>query len=349
MKEKFLNFATLSLGILSGGILIFVAVKYVLPVLSPFIIAWLVATVTRKPAKRLSESLKIPERVLRLMMSLFITFIAILAIGTALWQVTSAVWRFLSDIGEGNRLYELLMSLLSPERPILGDILPEELALKIGETLGSFLTTLLSSLASGVTAIAGAIPQVFLFIVVTLISLVYFALDYDRIGGFISSLLPKKASGAFSRVADGTLSVLGKYLRSYSLILIITYVTVFIGFMLLRVEHALVIAIFVALLDILPVIGVGTVLVPWSIFELASGNRFLGIGLLVLFVVNAVIRQLAEPKIVGKNLNLHPIITLIMLYVGYALFGFAGLLLLPILSVVIGVLLNDDNSTAQVG
>ena len=140
------------------------------------------------------------------------------------------------------------------------------------------------------------------------------------------------------------ITILKKYILSYSLIMLITYLTLLGGFLLLGVDHAPIIALFIAALDILPILGVGTVLVPWSIFELVMGNRFLGIGLIILFVVNAIIRQLTEPKIVGKSLNMHPIITLMMIYVGYALFGFLGMIILPIISVILGSILKQDNS-----
>ena len=101
----------------------------------------------------------------------------------------------------------------------------------------------------------------------------------------------------------------------------------------------------IALLDLLPVIGVGTVLIPWGIFALATGNKILGIGLILLFVANTVIRQFAEPRIVGKSLNLHPLITLMAIYIGYALFGFIGVFILPVIAVSISAMLNGNNTT----
>ena len=89
----------------------------------------------------------------------------------------------------------------------------------------------------------------------------------------------------------------------------------------------------------------GTVLVPWAVIEISVGGRLLGIGLLVLFVVNTLIRQLIEPRIVGKNLDIHPILTLIMLYVGYSLFGVIGLILLPVIAVSISAALRKDDAT----
>ena len=344
MKEKIINYSIICVGTLSLGILLFAFIKYIFPVILPFVISWLVAGFTVKPAKKLSDGIKVPERIIRLMMSLFITLTAFTLVAFILWQMTNAVWRFLADLGEENRLYDFLSSVASMEIPILGDKIPQELTEKIGDAIGSAISSVFSALAGGVTSVVSAVPQVFFVLLVTIISLVYFALDYDRITRFIKSLLPNKAVSALSNFRDGIFSVIKKYTLSYSLILLITFVTIFTGFLLLGVEHAFVISILVAFLDILPVIGVGTVLIPWSIFEIAMGNKSLGIGLLVLFIANSIIRQFSEPKIVGKSLDLHPIVTLILLYVGYALFGVAGLILLPVLAVSIGVALKGDNS-----
>ena len=150
-----------------------------------------------------------------------------------------------------------------------------------------------------------------------------------------------------SDIRHGLISVMGKYIRSYGLILLITYCIIFIGLSLLRVEHSPIIALLIAFLDILPVIGVGTVLVPGSVISLALGNKFLGIGLILLFVVNAVLRQLIEPKIVGKSLNLHPLVSLAAIYLGYAIFGFMGLFILPLVAVAVSAVLKD-NSTAKI-
>ena len=133
-----------------------------------------------------------------------------------------------------------------------------------------------------------------------------------------------------------------KYLRSYFLIMLITFAVMLVGFLLLRVDYAFLFAIIVAVLDLLPIVGVGTVLVPASVFCFLSGNKALAIGLVVLFVVNEVVRQLAEPRILGKHLGIHPLLTLAAMYIGYSFFGFAGLFLLPLLVVLVGIY--EDNS-----
>ena len=128
-------------------------------------------------------------------------------------------------------------------------------------------------------------------------------------------------------------------MRSYFLIMLITFSVMLLGFIILRVKYALLMALVVALLDMLPVIGIGTVLIPWSIWCFLADNAALGIGLLILFGAAEIIRQVAEPRIVGNSLGIHPIVTLILLYGSYSIFGIFGLVLIPIFAIVIKTLI----------
>lgn len=345
MKEKISHLALISVGLLSSVILLFIVVEYLLPVILPFIIAWLIAALTVAPARRMASKGKIPERVLRLMLALFFTFAIVTVAGIIIWQVIQSTMRFVSDLGTGNRFYDIIMALFSYEIPFITNKIPEEITAGIKTIIGNALSSVFSALANFATSFAAVLPRIFFVLLVTLISLVYFSLDYDRISAFVKSVLPEKIVSGISALKKGIFMVIGKYLLSYSLILLITFSLMFFGFTILRVEHALLVAFFVALLDILPVIGVGTVLIPWSIIELTVGHNTLGISLIVLFVVNAIVRQLVEPKIVGKNLNIHPLVTLVLLYVGYSLFGLLGLIMLPVVAVSISAVLKSNSAT----
>ena len=347
MKDKISRYAIISVGILSSVILLVIFADYILPVISPFLIAGLIAMLTVSPARRLAERIKAPPKVIRLIMSVLVTLIFFSLTAFLVWRVSTAAWRFLVDFGEGNRLYDMLSALLSKEVPIFGELFPPELAARISDAVGELISVALTGLGEGITSLVAGVPRLLFFLLVTLISLVYFSLDYDRIVAFTGSVLPDKVILALRKAKTSVITVIKKYVLSDLLILLITYFTVLAGLWLLRVDHAPVIALFIALLDLLPVIGVGTVLVPWGIFALATGNKFLGIGLILLFVVNTVIRQFTEPRIVGKNLNLHPLITLMAIYIGYALFGFIGVFILPVIAVSISSMLNRDN-TAEI-
>ena len=348
MKEKLSAISLYSIGILSAIILFVLGIKYLIPLISPFLIAWIIVGITHSPAEKLSLGIRVPSRILRLMMSLFITAIAVFSLVVLIWQASSFALDFLTDFAESDRLNGLLSSLFSPQLPIVGEMISDDISTKLSSAVGNMITSALSSLAEGIASLVTALPQGFLFLLVTLISLVYFSLDYDRISDFIKSMLPKKIVSAIEGIKSKSIGMLGKYLRSYSLIIFVTYMILLIGFLILRIKNALFVALFVSVLDILPIIGVGTLLIPWGILEIAIGNKFVGIGLIILFLVNAIVRQFLEPKIIGKSLNIHPIATLIMIYIGYSLFGIMGLIILPAIAIVLSIVLGG-NKTAKIG
>ena len=106
----------------------------------------------------------------------------------------------------------------------------------------------------------------------------------------------------------------------------------FIGLLILGVEYAFLLALLVAIADLLPVIGVGTVMVPWSVILLLGRNFYLGFGILILYLAIELMRQITEPKLVGKSLGLHPLLMLFSTYAGFYLFGLLGMILAPILT-----------------
>lgn len=345
MKEKLSNLALISVGILSLVLLIFGTVEYILPPVMPFIIAWLIASATLPLAKRLKKAIHLPERALRLISSLTIGLFFLVGTGFLLWRLSLSLWHFLIDTSENNRLYELIGALLSDRSGRIGRMIPEQLVSYVKDGVESLISFGISTLPRIIGAVMSVMPRLFLFLIVTLISIAYFSFDYDRIWGFLEGNLPRRVTELLERIRLGTVRVIKKYILSYSLLMLITYFILLVGFSLLSVEHGAMVALFIAILDILPVLGVGTVLIPWSIFEIALGDRLLGFGLLVLFIVNALIRQILEPSIVGRGLDIHPLVTLMLFYVGFSLFGIAGMLLLPIAAVCIISILKEKDRT----
>jgi sporulation integral membrane protein YtvI len=128
---------------------------------------------------------------------------------------------------------------------------------------------------------------------------------------------------------------LSGYLKAYLLIMLITFFEVFIGLSILKVNYAFILAIVIAIVDILPVLGTGAVLVPWAILAFIGGNAPLGIGLIVLYGVTLIARQIIEPRIIGSTLGLHPLMTLASVYIGLKLLGLAGIFIGPILALLL--------------
>ena len=143
------------------------------------------------------------------------------------------------------------------------------------------------------------------------------------------------------RLRGRVFKVAGKYLRSYALILLITFGELSLGLVLLGVDNAVLIAFCIALFDILPVAGTGGIMIPWAIFSLIGGDWGFAVGLVVIWAVITIVRNIIEPKIVGRQVGLHPLLALIAMFVGTKLFGLVGLFLLPLTLAIVLPLLRE--------
>ena len=151
---------------------------------------------------------------------------------------------------------------------------------------------------------------------------------------------PKKWIRNASAVIRGIFSTIGSYLKVYSKLLLLTFTELFLAFSILRaigfpLENLLLLSLSIAIVDILPVLGVGTVLIPWAIWQFITGDISFGIALTILYLITLTVRQTIEPKLVSKQLGVHPIITLFAMYAGFKIFGFIGLIFGPIILMVL--------------
>jgi predicted PurR-regulated permease PerM len=129
---------------------------------------------------------------------------------------------------------------------------------------------------------------------------------------------------------------------SYVLISVICFIELGIGFFILDIRDAWFIALIIAIFDVFPIVGSGGILVPWGVIALIMGDPVRGIGLMVLWGVIVVVRQVVEPKIVGSQIGLHPLVTIVSMYIGLELMGGLGLIMAPIY-IIVCKKLNEEN------
>ena len=152
--------------------------------------------------------------------------------------------------------------------------------------------------------------------------------------------MPKKWLEKISHIVNDLFTALGGYIKAECIMMSITCFELFIFFTFYKIEYALILAIVIAIIDALPILGTGTVLIPWALFNLITGNYRMAIYLIILYLFVTVVRQLIEPKIVGTHIGIYPLLTLAAMYTGVQLIGVFGLIVGPIVLIIIKSILS---------
>ena len=334
-------FAHLLLCIGGGAVLLYVFLKFGVKIILPFAIGWAVALLISPVAKKLAGKSKRGERiwsvVLLLALLSLIIFLVVIASNRLFREARQLLVRL--SAGEFSSVTEKIGDLIKKLTERFPGASDDGGFFDFSEEI---ITNLVSSALSGVSAVltgilsstVRGIPSFLLFVFVTVISSFYFCFDISVFHGFVKKILPSKMAAALPDTKRRVLSVAGRYFRAYVLILLITFCQLFLGFGIMRISYSFLLALVISFVDILPVLGVGSVLIPWAVFSFLSGRLNFGIGLLVIYGCVTVVRQIAEPKIVGGSIGLHPLATLASMYAGLKLLGVAGILIGPVAAIV---------------
>ena len=323
--------------------LAYAVLKYALPFLMPFLVAFLIAFILKPVINWVTQKTKLgrkPVSVLLLIAFYVLAAALITVLGTRLVIFCRDIFYALPQVYDTvvapalNSLQDTLENWVMALNPTLTDFV-ESAGNSLSSSLSSMVTAISTGALSAVTNVAGSVPSFLVKFIITIVASFFFVSDYYAITSFLARQLPQKARDMLFKVKEKGVDVIFKFGRAYAILLSITFVELLIGFSLLRVDYALLIALLTAIVDILPVLGTGTVLIPWAAAMLILGNFPLGIGLLILYAIITVVRQLLEPRVVGKQIGLYPLVTLVCMFVGTYLFGFVGLFGLPIIATVL--------------
>lgn len=316
--------------------LIFLGFKYVLPLLMPFLLGFLFSVLLRAPADFLSKKLKLNRRlVTAILVTLFFLLLGVVAlfIGSELFTFArTSVSRFNTVIiPTVERLTDMASkwtSRLDPNVVSVMEGLVNSVLLSLRSKIAEISTRL-------VTGIMSSLPSGFLNVLFMVIATYFISLDFGLLKWAVERRIKEESYNKIIAGLDYLKTTVGRLLRSYVLIMFITFVEQAVGLTILGVEYSILIAMAIAVFDILPVVGSGTIMLPWAVISLLTGDVKRGVGLLVLYVIITVIRQIIEPRIVGDHVGLHPLLTLMCMFVGLRVFGGLGLLGLPILCAVL--------------
>ena len=218
---------------------------------------------------------------------------------------------------------------------------------QIGSLGSLFNLSWITKPLSGVVSTASKVPSFLIAFLVCVITTCFMTADYNVITDFINAQLSEKRREDFKRAKALLKSSLGKMGKAYLLIMLVTFSEMLIGLSILKLlgifnsSYIVIISVATAVVDIIPVLGTGTVLIPWAIVCLIMGNYPMAIGLGILYGVITVIRQVVEPKLVAGQLGLPPFVTISAIYIGLKTMGVLGMFIAPVMIIMVK-LLNDE-------
>ena len=192
----------------------------------------------------------------------------------------------------------------------------------------------ITSLIQPVTKFAGdtakSLPGTLIFTIVMIMSAYFMSANKRMMPNLIKKIVPDSIYHRIKVTKDQILHALSGYIRAELIIMGTVFLILSVTLTIIRIKYSFLVALGIAMIDALPVFGSGTILIPWSLISLASGDLRMAISLIVIYVIVLLTRQLIEPKIVSSQIGLHPLATLLAMYVGLKLFGVLGLILGPI-------------------
>lgn len=318
----------------------------------PFIVGGAVAWLVQKPAGLISEKTKLKRSAAAGTLALAVFIGAAALIFFICFKAVSAAAGFFEEIGGNADMLTGIFEDLKSFASSLFEKLPKEFNLFLSGFYGSAVNKAAAYLTSLVSSAAGYTvkhaPVFLLSCAVAAASACYIAADFRRLIKFARELCGKRIYVNAVKVKNILVNSVFKFVKGYIIILGITFVELFAGLAVLKIKYTLILAALIALIDILPILGTGTVLIPWAAVELIMGNTAKGAGLAVLYIVITVVRNFAEPKIIGKQIGIKPLFTLLAMFIGIKLFGVAGIFILPItLIVVIEYYKQEDSETSS--
>ena len=320
-KEFLISIAFWSVWILIAFLFLKAAGSILLPFVLAFAVAWLLASPVDFVAKQ--------TRIRRNFISVILVIGFYVLLGIVVYLIGSRLMYLLYDtIAEISAFFvETVIPILQRffrwlERTIpMAELLPayEKQSGKETERIGTLFLGMSGGLMDGISSMAAGLPGLFMNMLITVIATVFMELEFHKIFDFLKKQVPEEYQRLLVDGKGYVAGTLGKCFGSYCLIFGITFLELCLGLFLLGIKRAVVLA-FVT----------GTVLIPWAVIAVAAGNVRMGIGIGALYLIITIVRNIVEPKLVGHQMGLSPVVMLPCMLIGLKLFGIIGLFLVPL-------------------
>lgn len=316
------------------GTLLFLYLGYkLLGFFMPFVIGWFIAYIASPVVNWLEKRVKIVKKLGSVIMIVGV----LAAVCFIIYFIISTLWKEISFlIQDMPGMYRDLESGLSQIGNSMEGVfgkLPDgvqegwhTMVANFDEMMGELMSRISEPTVSAAGRFAKSIPSVLVATIVTFISAYFFIAEREDVIRWSKKVAPDALVSRMTMVIDNLKFAVGGYLKAQLKIMVVVYIILVVGFIILNIHFSFLLGLLIALLDFLPFFGTGTALIPWAIYQFFMGNYKLVVGLVILYAVTQLVRQLIQPKLVGDSMGLRPLLTLFLLYTGYKIGGVFGMI-----------------------
>lgn len=308
----------------------------------PFVLAFVVAWLLNPLVRGIQRRLGISRKFLSLVLILLILAVAGGVLVAFIWNIAQEIISLYEDWSSISTALQEALSSLDHAFSRFMSLIPADIRTASDAYLESLftwlqgaVTTALGSSAAYATRIATQVPSFAVGTVVFLMGSYYLTADYPHIRYLVSKRFTGRSRHFLQEVRQAALSAFGGYVKAEFILSVGVFFILLAGFTIIGQPYTLLLAFLLAIMDFIPIIGAGTVMVPWAVVDLALGNLRESIELMVIWGLIALFRRVGEPKVVGDQTGLPPVVSLISIYVGMQLAGVLGMILGPVVCMVV--------------
>lgn len=336
MKQSVKTYIKVILNLLTALVILLLCI-FLLPkcivFFMPFIIGWIISLIASPVVRFFEEKLKVRRKgasVIVIVAVLACVILLVYAVGSKLVREginfineLPAMWEsIMAEFGQVGKNLQGVYSRLPADMQSTLDNLGESL----GEYFGGFMEGAGTPTFQAVGNVAKQLPDIFLGVVMCVLSAYFFVADKSYMSDMVKKYVPDSIRYRFNLIRRSLRNAVGGYFKAQFKIECWVYVLLVIGLLALHVRYAFLVALGIAFLDFLPVFGTGTVMIPWAVIEILNKDYKMAVGLLIIWCVGQLVRQMIQPKIVGDSMGMDAIPTLFLLFIGYKLAGVAGMI-----------------------
>lgn len=299
----------------------------------PFVIGWFISYIASPIVNWLEKRVKIVKK-----LGSALIIIAVLgAVGILIYFIGSKLWKEIASLIQNMpKMYQDLESGFGEIGSSLNGVfkvLPAGLqdawhtmTSNLDKTMGDWMGRISEPTVAAAGNVAKRIPSVLIATIVTFISAYFFIAERDEVIEWAKKVSPEPVVRRMSMVIDNLKFAVGGYFKAQFKIMGVVCLILVIGFVILKVHFYFLLALLIAFLDFLPFFGTGTALIPWALYKLLVKDYRMVVGLIILYGVTQLVRQLIQPKLVGDSMGMRPLLTLLFLYIGYKAGGIFGMI-----------------------